>query len=160
MRNNRSTINPLKNGAHLHMLPSATLPLRPHFTDNHAYGIVYTYDPSRLLSASCVFCSRTEIFISVGDPKHSLFGNRTEPNQTTPHQACAYITNHSEAEVVVVENEAQLSKFVSQAPTLKSVKAIVMYRGEVPADLKVNFDVYTWDQFMEVCARSTYLVGL
>eukprot|EP00903_Cladosiphon_okamuranus_P010212 g9671.t1 len=65
-------------------------------------------------------------------------------------EACAYITNHSEAEVVVVENEAQLSKFVSQAATLKSVKAIVMYRGEVPAGLTCDFQVYTWDQFMEL----------
>lgn len=65
-------------------------------------------------------------------------------------QACQYITNHSEAEVVVVENEAQLSKFVGLASTLKSVKALVVYRGDVPAGTDCGIPVYTWDQFMEV----------
>lgn len=65
-------------------------------------------------------------------------------------QACQYVTNHSEAEVVVVENEAQLSKFVGLASTLKSVKALVMYRGDVPAGTDCGIPVYTWDQFMEV----------
>ncbi|CAM9369790.1 unnamed protein product, partial [Hapterophycus canaliculatus] len=65
-------------------------------------------------------------------------------------EACQYITNHSEAEVVVVENAAQLSKFVGVSSRLKSVKAIVMYRGEVPAGTDCGFPVYTWDQFMEL----------
>lgn len=34
--------------------------------------------------------------------------------------------------------------------SLKSVKAVVMYRGEVPEGLEAPFAVYTWDQFMEV----------
>ncbi|CAB1117569.1 unnamed protein product [Ectocarpus sp. CCAP 1310/34] len=65
-------------------------------------------------------------------------------------EACQYITNHSEAEVVVVENEAQLDKFVKLAATLTSVKAIVMYRGNVPEGTDCGFPVYTWDQFMEL----------
>ncbi|CAM9925915.1 unnamed protein product [Pylaiella littoralis] len=65
-------------------------------------------------------------------------------------EACQYVTNHSEAEVVVVENEAQLSKFVGLASTLKSVKALVMYRGDVPAGTDCGIPVYTWHQFMEL----------
>eukprot|EP00752_Nemacystus_decipiens_P012995 g11498.t1 len=65
-------------------------------------------------------------------------------------EACAYITNHSEAEVVVVENEGQLAKFVGLASTLKSVKAIVMYRGGVPEGTDCGIPVYAWDQFMEL----------
>lgn len=38
------------------------------------------------------------------------------------------------------------------ASTLTSVKAIVMYRGDVPGGLDLGFPVYTWDQFMEVSA--------
>ena len=52
--------------------------------------------------------------------------------------------------MVVVENAAQLAKFVGQASTLTSVKAIVMYRGDVPEGTDCGFPVYTWDQFMEV----------
>lgn len=52
--------------------------------------------------------------------------------------------------MVVVENEAQLSKFVGLASTLKSVKAIVMYRGDVPAGTDCGIPVYAWEQFMEV----------
>lgn len=52
--------------------------------------------------------------------------------------------------MVVVENEAQLSKFVGLASTLKSVKAIVVYRGGVPEGTDCGIPVYAWDQFMEV----------
>ncbi|CAN0006472.1 unnamed protein product [Ectocarpus sp. 12 AP-2014] len=68
-------------------------------------------------------------------------------------EACQYITNHSEAEVVVVENEAQLDKFVKLAATLTSVKAIVMYRGNVPEGTDCGFPVYTWKQFMELGSK-------
>ncbi|CAM9669890.1 unnamed protein product [Scytosiphon promiscuus] len=65
-------------------------------------------------------------------------------------EACQYIANHSEAEVVVVENAAQLSKFVGASSSLKSVKAIVVYRGDVPDGTDCGFPVYTWKQFMEL----------
>ena len=51
---------------------------------------------------------------------------------------------------MVVENEAQLAKFVGLASTLESVKAIVVYRGGVPEGTDCGFPVYTWGQFMEV----------
>ncbi len=55
--------------------------------------------------------------------------------------------------MVVVENEMQLAKFVGLASTLTSVKAIVMYRGEVPEGTDCGIKVYTWDEFMEVGHR-------
>lgn len=36
------------------------------------------------------------------------------------------------------------------AASLTSVKAIVMYRGDVPEGIDAGFPVHTWDQFMEV----------
>lgn len=36
------------------------------------------------------------------------------------------------------------------ADALKTVKAIVMYRGDVPEGTDCGFPVYTWDEFMEV----------
>ena len=36
------------------------------------------------------------------------------------------------------------------ASELKSVKAIVMYKGEAPDVPDCGFPVYTWKQFMEV----------
>eukprot|EP00904_Undaria_pinnatifida_P003114 jgi/Undpi1/12803/HiC_scaffold_7.g02470.m1 len=65
-------------------------------------------------------------------------------------EACQYITNHSEAEVVVVENKTQLAKYLQIAHALKSVKAIVMYRGDVPEGTDCGISVYTWDHFMEL----------
>lgn len=43
---------------------------------------------------------------------------------------------------------------LQMASTLESVKAIVMYRGEVPEGTDCGFPVYTWDQFMEVSYMS------
>ena len=58
----------------------------------------------------------------------------------------------------MVENEGQLSKFVGLASTLKSVKALVVYRGGVPESAKgCGIPVYSWDQFMEV--RPPWLVS-
>lgn len=43
-----------------------------------------------------------------------------------------------------------LRSCVQVASALKSVKAIVMYRGDVPGGTNCGIPVYTWDQFMEV----------
>lgn len=45
---------------------------------------------------------------------------------TNGPEACRYITDHSEAQVVVVEDKKQLAKFISMADRLPKVKAFVM----------------------------------
>jgi long-subunit acyl-CoA synthetase (AMP-forming) len=72
-------------------------------------------------------------------------------NQT---EACQYIVEHSEAEVVVVEDESQLNKFLPIRKELKNVKAYVIYNGSKVPD-GVNKDkklakVYDWAGFLEL----------
>ncbi len=47
---------------------------------------------------------------------------------STPEQ-CHYIAEHSEANIVVVEDAAQLAKFAALWPRLPNLKAIVMMNG-------------------------------
>lgn len=42
-------------------------------------------------------------------------------------EACQYISEHSEAEVIVVENAKQLEKFTDISHQLPNLKVIVMY---------------------------------
>lgn len=68
---------------------------------------------------------------------------------TNNADACFYITDHSEAEVVVLEDAKQLQKYVSIANKLPKLKAIVMWTGAVPAKLGLSIPVYTWSAFLE-----------
>ena len=70
--------------------------------------------------------------------------------------ACRYITEHSQAEVVVVEGNKQLQKYLKTASTLPKLKALVVW-GE-PVDEKFateitstsNATVYTWERFLKL----------
>ncbi|CAM9434747.1 unnamed protein product [Discosporangium mesarthrocarpum] len=64
--------------------------------------------------------------------------------------ACAYITNHSEAEVVVLDGKAQLDKYLKVEGQLKTVKALVIYNDVVPEGLKSKVPVYTFEDFLEL----------
>jgi len=50
---------------------------------------------------------------------------------TNSPTACEYVTNHSEAEIIVVEDRMQLDKFLSIK--VPKVEAIIVYDGEVKA---------------------------
>ena len=70
---------------------------------------------------------------------------------TNGPDACKYISDHSEAKVVVVEGVKQLEKYYSIAKDLKNLKALVMYGSDdVPADIKDNLSVpvYKFDDFL------------
>jgi long-chain-fatty-acid--CoA ligase ACSBG len=71
---------------------------------------------------------------------------------TNSASACEYVTNHSEAAIVVVEDRKQLEKFLSIKKNIPTVKAVIVYDGEVKAsDSKgAKFDVMTWDDFMAI----------
>lgn len=70
---------------------------------------------------------------------------------TNASAACRYITEHSEARVVVVENKQQLDKFLPWRDECRNLSAIVMWSGEVPAGVNDNtrVPVYTWNEFMD-----------
>lgn len=76
---------------------------------------------------------------------------------TNQSDACRYIVEHSEARVVVCEDETQLKKFVSIAPSLPLLKALVVYKGDVPAGLNAGganaaagIPVYSWADFLKL----------
>lgn len=71
---------------------------------------------------------------------------------TNGSAACRYITEHSEARVVVLENRAQLDKFLPWRDECKKLSAIVMWADEVPADVNNNarVPVYSWADFIKL----------
>ena len=67
---------------------------------------------------------------------------------TNSADMCQYIANNCKANVVVVEDDAQLQKFLKVRQNLPHLKAIVQYKGS----LKEKYgDVYEcWDQFLKL----------
>lgn len=65
--------------------------------------------------------------------------------------ACYYVSNHSKAEVIVLEDASQLAKYTNLPGTLSNLKAIVIWTGEAPADCGLNrVPVYSWAAFMKL----------
>jgi long-chain-fatty-acid--CoA ligase ACSBG len=64
--------------------------------------------------------------------------------------ACKYISEHSEAEVVVMEDNKQLEKYVDVSKDLKKLKALVVWMEEPDAALakKCSCKVYSWKDFL------------
>lgn len=67
---------------------------------------------------------------------------------TNESEACKYIVDHSNAGLVVVENQKQLDKFVSIAGDLKNVKAYIVYSESVEAKDLSGVPVYDWETFL------------
>lgn len=72
---------------------------------------------------------------------------------TNGPEACKYISQHSEAKVVVCEGVKQLEKFYTIAKDLKKLKALVVYGPDsIPSDIKkkVSIPVYKFDDFLKL----------
>lgn len=72
---------------------------------------------------------------------------------TNGPDACKYISEHSEARVVVVEGVGQLEKYYSIAKDLPNLKAIVVYGPEsLPpyVEQQIAVPVYTFDDFVKL----------
>lgn len=71
---------------------------------------------------------------------------------TNTPDACHYITEHSKAEVVVLEGNKQLEKYTKMKKGLPALKAIVVWAETPDPKLvaKVKAKVYTWEEFMEI----------
>jgi len=73
---------------------------------------------------------------------------------TNTSDACLYISTHSKAEVIVVEDNKQLAKYANRGAETPHLKAIVMY-AEAPNQNSLgsfNVPVYTFQQFLELGA--------
>ncbi len=62
---------------------------------------------------------------------------------TNAPEQCQYIAEHSDSAIAVVENEAQLAKFLEIRDSLPLLKAIVMIDGSSSEE-----GVYSWDEMM------------
>jgi long-subunit acyl-CoA synthetase (AMP-forming) len=69
---------------------------------------------------------------------------------TNAPDACAYIANHSEAQIVFMEDASHLKKYIQVAEQVQGVKYYVIWKGAVPTDLPPGFKgrVMTWKEFM------------
>lgn len=69
---------------------------------------------------------------------------------TNTSEACGYITEHSKAEVIVLEDNKQLAKYTNKA--FPHLKAITIW-GEDPSPAiveKISVPVYKWDDFLKL----------
>ncbi|KAK7116001.1 long-chain-fatty-acid--CoA ligase ACSBG2-like isoform X2 [Littorina saxatilis] len=65
---------------------------------------------------------------------------------TNSPEACQYVAESCQANILVVENNQQLQKILQVKDSLPHLKAIVQYTGEV-AERQDN--IYSWSEFME-----------
>jgi long-chain-fatty-acid--CoA ligase ACSBG len=67
-------------------------------------------------------------------------------------EACHYISEHSKADVVVLENNKQLAKYAEIAHRLPDLKAIVVWEEDPDATLveKSGKAVYSWKEFLKI----------
>ena len=69
---------------------------------------------------------------------------------TNGASACQYQAEHSEAEVIVVDNLEQLKIYVGILPQLPKVKAIVAWGIDpIPEDIAKDSRIMTFKAFME-----------
>lgn len=66
---------------------------------------------------------------------------------TNSPEACHFVAENCEANVIVVENKHQLHKILQIWDRLPHLKAVVQYIGEIEGEKPSN--VYTWKEFME-----------
>ncbi|XP_028906638.1 long-chain-fatty-acid--CoA ligase ACSBG2 isoform X1 [Ornithorhynchus anatinus] len=64
---------------------------------------------------------------------------------TNSAEACHYVAEHSEANILVVENDKQLQKILEVQSKLKHLKAIVQYQEEVK---QKRPNLYSWAEFL------------
>jgi len=64
--------------------------------------------------------------------------------------SCQYISAHSEAEVVVLEDEEQFKKYQQIVDQLPDLKAIVIYSGKKTTDSLGRVRVFTFEEFLDL----------
>ena len=71
---------------------------------------------------------------------------------TNNAEACQYVAEHSEAEIVLAENKEQLKKYLQVWDRLPQLKYVVLYGEPVPSDLPPEFKdkVMTYKKLLEL----------
>ena len=88
----------------------------------------------------------------------SIFGNYLPVGIYTNNspEGCKYVSLHSDAEVVVVENRVQLNKYLQIWTDLPKIKYVLIYNDEVPQNLppERKGKVLTFNEFLEIGKKS------
>ncbi|XP_068599569.1 long-chain-fatty-acid--CoA ligase ACSBG2 [Brachionichthys hirsutus] len=66
---------------------------------------------------------------------------------TNGADACQYVAENSQANVIVVENDKQLQKILQVEDKLPHLKAIIQYKEEL---VEKRPNLYSWDEFMKL----------
>ncbi|XP_015241709.1 long-chain-fatty-acid--CoA ligase ACSBG2 isoform X2 [Cyprinodon tularosa] len=66
---------------------------------------------------------------------------------TNSPEACQYVAENSEANIIVVENHKQLQKILQIKDRLPHLKAIIQYKDAVKEKRE---NLYSWEEFMEI----------
>jgi long-chain-fatty-acid--CoA ligase ACSBG len=71
---------------------------------------------------------------------------------TNTPEACHYITQHSKAEILVVEDNNQLKKYANPKVPMPELKAIVLYHEKPDPKLveTVPFPTFYWPDFLDI----------
>jgi long-chain-fatty-acid--CoA ligase ACSBG len=66
--------------------------------------------------------------------------------------ACRYVCDHSEAEVVICEGNKQLAKFTEISHELSNLKALVVYGGEIDQEIadQCRVPVHSFEDFLKI----------
>lgn len=67
---------------------------------------------------------------------------------TNASDACQYVAEHSDAEIIVVEDKSQLKKYEAVIDKLHNVKAFVMWEEKPQSGSDPR--LYYWDDFLEL----------
>ncbi|XP_038079332.1 long-chain-fatty-acid--CoA ligase ACSBG2-like [Patiria miniata] len=66
---------------------------------------------------------------------------------TNSAEACQYVADNCQANIIVVENKTHLNKILKVWDKLPHLKAVVQYTGQLE---EKTDNVYTWSEFMEI----------
>lgn len=67
---------------------------------------------------------------------------------TNASDSCLYVAEHSDAEIIVLEDKNQLKKYEAVIDKLKNVKAFVLWEEKPLSGSDPR--VYYWDDFLEL----------
>ncbi|CAD8161832.1 unnamed protein product [Paramecium octaurelia] len=78
---------------------------------------------------------------------------------TNNPEACLYVSEHSECELLVADTREQLQKYLSIWDRLPKLKAVVLYNDNVHhiKNIPPNRKVYNWNDFLEIGKKSNNL---
>ena len=121
-----------------------------YYEDVRKFGkAVMAVEASERSSVNIIGFNAPEWFIAF---MGAIFANNIPSGVYTTNspESCLYVAKHSDAEIIVAENKAQLKKYESVISELSNVKAFVLYQDELPERRQNDPRFFTWQQFLKL----------